>query len=87
MNNEIIHRGLSFKRHLLVRLSFSFTFHLKVMSIDTTLHFKFHKHVFWNDLSKKKQRNDYFLHTLIIQRPTLVLICQRITFSLSQTTY
>ena len=41
-NNEIIHRGLSFKTDLLVRFSFSFTFKLKVMSIDTTLHFKFH---------------------------------------------
>ena len=39
--------GLSFKRHLLVGLSFSFTFYLKVMSIDTTLHI----HVFQNDLS------------------------------------
>ena len=45
-SNEIIHRGLSFKRHLLVRLSFSFTLDLEVMSIDTTLHFKFHIHIF-----------------------------------------
>ena len=60
MNNEIIHRGLSFKRHLLVRLSFSFTFHLKVMSIDTTLHFKFHKHVFWDDLNKEKAKKRLF---------------------------
>ena len=44
-SNEIIHRGLSFNIHLLVRLSFSFTFDLKVMSIDTTLHFKFHIHI------------------------------------------
>ena len=46
------HRGLSFRGHLLVRLSFSFIFDLKVMSIDTTLHFKFQIHIFQNDLNK-----------------------------------
>ena len=45
-NNEIIHRGLSFYRHLFVRPSFSFSYDLKVMSMDTTLHFIFHMHVF-----------------------------------------
>ena len=46
------HRGLSFRGHLLVRLSFSLIFDLKVMSIDTALRFKFQIHVFQNDLNE-----------------------------------
>ena len=45
-SNEIIHRCLSFYRHLFVRPSFSSSYDLKVMSMDTTLHFVFHIHVF-----------------------------------------
>ena len=43
---EIVNRGLSFCRHLLVRPSFSFGYDLKIMPTDTTLHFLFHIHVF-----------------------------------------
>ena len=67
-SNKIIHRCLSFYIHLFVRPSFSSSYDLKVMSMDTTLHFVLHIHVFQNE---KKQRNDYFLPTLIIHKPKL----------------
>ena len=41
-----------FRRYLLVRSSFTFNFDLKAMSVDITLRFKFHIHVFWNDPNK-----------------------------------
>ena len=69
--------------HLLVRQSFSFSFDPKVISIDTSFHFKFIFMSFRMTWISKKDRNYYFLLTPIFQRPKLAFIFQWIICSLS----
>ena len=52
--NEIINDVLFSKRHLLVRVSSSYTFDREFMAIDTAFHMVFRPHFLYDALNKQK---------------------------------